>query len=139
MKKNSWTILLLLVACMLTFTQCSNDDEKEVMCTAVFESISLKLTYPNGEPVLLDSYTVFWESEDRFLEKDETAWREARPYGSYLIVNDFMQEELEGKEEVMFFKGYLNNELVYERELFVGANRCHVYYCGTEPLVQIIE
>jgi len=49
-----------------------------------------------------------------------------------------MQKELESKKEIMHFTGYLNNEIVCERDVLVGADCCHVNYFGTEPLTQVI-
>jgi hypothetical protein len=100
--------------------------------------ILLKLEYPNGQPVLLDSSKVFWVSQNRFLEQNIVSWSEARAWGHYTIVNDGMRKELQNKEEVMRFTGYLNGEIVCERDVLVGADCCHVHYLGTEPLTQVI-
>ena len=39
----------------------------------------------------------------------------------------------------MHFTGYLNNKIVCERDVLVGADCCHVDYFGTAPLKQIIQ
>ena len=111
---------------------------EDVVCTEIFMHISLKLEYPNEQPVLLDSSKVFWISENRFLEQNTVSWNEARVWGSYLIVNDLMRKELQGKEEIMHFTGYLNGEIVCERDVPVSADCCHVIYLGAESLIQII-
>ena len=120
---------------------CYNDNDQpdcsQVLCTTVYMSVSLKLEYPDGQPVLLDSCKVFWVRENRYLEN--SLWNEARMYGFYSIVDDGMHQELLNKNEVMRFTGYLNDKIVCEREVLVGANCCHVYYLGTEPLNQVIN
>ena len=148
-------IVPFLVVAMLTLTQCQKEpentespeiprtpeepEEPEVFCTSQYEHIGLMLKYPDGQPVLLDSSTVFWESENRFLAQNKTRWNEARVYGNYTIVNDDMQRELKDREEIMHFVGYLNGKIVHERDILVGADVCHVNYLGTEPLTQIID
>ena len=136
-------IVPILMAGMLTLTQCDgnkeSDGDEPVICTEVFMTIGLTLKYPDGQAVLLDSCKVFWKSENRFLEQDKTFWNEARVYGNYTIVNDMMQEELKNKREIMKFTGYLNDEIIHEQEVLVGADRCHVKYLGTESLNQIIS
>ncbi|MDR0334028.1 MAG: hypothetical protein LBI15_11280 [Dysgonamonadaceae bacterium] len=113
--------------------------DSEIFCTDQFEFIGLLLRYPNGEPVLLDSTKVFWVSQNKYLEQNKFWWGEARKWGNYIIVDDLMRKELQGKEEIMRFTGYLNNKIVIEREVLVGANYCHVEYLGTESLTQVIE
>ena len=102
-----------------------------------YRSITLSLKYPDGQPVLLDSNKIFWKKENRFLEQ-YAIWDLATGYGSYVIVDDGMLKELENKKEIMRFTGYLNGEIVCERDVLVGADQCHVDYFGKEPLTQII-
>jgi hypothetical protein len=140
-KKIFLIIVPIIAAVMLTSFQCSEKDERkceDVLCTMVFMSIPLKLEYPNGQPVLLDSSKVFWVNKNCYLEKELAMWNEARIWGSYAIVDDGMRKELENKQEVIRFTGYLNNEIVCERDVLVGADCCHVNYFGTEPLNQVI-
>ena len=136
-------IMTCLVATTM-FASCERGDNKgkgceDVLCTEIYMHIPLKLEYPDGQPVLLDSSKVFWVSENRYLEQDPVHWNEARVWGSYCIVDDRMQKELLNKKEVMHFTGYLNNKIVCERDVLVGADCCHVGYFGTEPLKQIIQ
>ena len=129
---------------MIMFSSCEKDDNEgqgspEVVCTEIYQHISIKLKYPNGQPVLLDSSKVFWVSENRYLEISPSQWSDARVYGSYRIVNDDMREELQNKMETMHFTGYKNNKIIYERDVLVGADCCHVMYLGTEQLEVTIE
>jgi hypothetical protein len=115
-----------------------------VPCTENFVSISVMLKTPDGLPVLLDSTVVYWVEENRILSQNSvnqnsTWWNEARIYGNYVVVDDNMQQQLENRVESMSFKGFLNGETVCEKNVLVGANRCHVQYLGTEQLSQVIE
>ena len=117
------------------------EDGKEcvdVLCTEIFITISLKLEYPNGQPVLLDDYKVFWVSEKRYLDKYQH-WNEPRVYGHYCIVNDGMKQELFNRKEIMHFTGYLNGKIVCECDVPVSADCCHVVYLGSAPLVQVVN
>jgi len=145
MKRFILFIMKILIAAILTVIQsceAKGGDEgngcEDVNCTKVFEHISLKLAYPNGQPVLLDSSKVFRVNENRYLEQDPVSWNEGRVWGIYTVVNDGMRKELQNKEEIMRFTGYLNGEIVCERDVLVGADCCHVNYLGKESLTQEI-
>jgi hypothetical protein len=138
MKKHQ-IIICLLICFGLTFIFSSCGREKRcenVICTKEFVVISLKLEYPDGQPVLLDSSKVFWVSENRFIEQKNDL---SSVFGNYTIVDDGMQRELLDKKEIMHFTGYLNGKTVCERDVLVGANCCHVNYLGKESLTQIIQ
>ena len=108
-----------------------------VECTDEYADVSIKLEYPDGSPVLLDSSKVFWVSQNRYLE--QVSWDEIRMYGYYTVVDDGIRKALEHKQEIMRFTGYLNGDTVCERDVLVGADCCHVRYFGAEPLTQVIH
>jgi hypothetical protein len=123
-------IVPILVVAMIFFIQC----EKQQMCTMINKCIILTLEYPDGQPVLLDSGRVLQVSNNQII----SSWNGVCITGDCLIVDDSMQEELKNKKELMRFTGYLNGEIVCERDVLVGADRCHVKYLGKEPLTQVI-
>ncbi|HOZ30404.1 MAG TPA: hypothetical protein PLL66_05760 [Bacteroidales bacterium] len=139
--------LLAVITCfvaVIMFASCEKENDEgqgaqEVFCTADFQYILLKIKYPDGRPYQFDSSKVFWVSENRYLERYSSYRIEGRVRRGYIIVDDIMQEELLNKQEVMHFTGYKNNKVVYERDVLVGADCCHIMYLGTEPLEQIIE
>ena len=131
-------IIPILVLGMLIFTQCKEGQRSdEIVCTQEFVTIGITLKYPDGQPVLLDSCTVFWKSENRFLEQNYH-FNEFRRLGFYGIVGDNMRQELKNKQEIMHLTGYLNDEIVHEQDALVGADACHVKYLGTESLSHTI-
>ena len=133
MKKNIFTLVSIVT--LLSLTQCN----KEKACTYDFRLITISLTYDDGQPVFLDSCTVFWKNENRYLRTASFSRDELiNSKGYYSIVDDNMQEELEGREEIMHFTGFLNNEIICEKDVLVGADHCHIKYLGTEPLTQTI-
>ena len=118
---------------------CDYPDTDGYNCLGVFVSVGLLLRHPNGQPVLLDRSSVFWVSENRFLEQNPFWWNSARQWGNYIVVDDNMQRELRGRQEIMRFTGYIDDEIVFERDLLVSAGPCHVKYLGTEPLTVVVE
>ena len=121
------------MAILLSLTQCNKGG-----CTLNFESIAITLKYDDGQPVFLDSCTVFWKNKNRYLSTNSFLWDELNSNGSYLIVDDGMQEELENRKEIMRFTGFLNDKIICEKNVLVGANHCHIKYLGTEPLTHTI-
>jgi hypothetical protein len=138
MKRLFLIIVPISIAVMLTLTQCDKEGKgkgcEDVPCEKVFK---LHLKNPEGQPVILDSCKVLWVNENRFLEHYFPD--DVRLMGIYIIVDDGMQKELLNKNEVMHFTGYLNNKIVCERDVLVGADCCHVNYLGEEPLTQVIH
>ena len=128
--------LVIILTIMLVSIQCDERNEGWI-CTCEFVSVSLFLKYPDDQPVFLDSSKVFWKSKNRFLEQNHY-WLSSAITGHYVIVDDLMQKELQNRRELMRFTGYLNDEVVYEQDVLVGADRCHVYHLGSEPLTQVI-
>ena len=123
----------ILAAIMLISIQCKK------VCTYDYRTVTINLQHPDGQPVLLDSNKVFWKSKNCFLFVEQNGmWNLIRGYGSYIIVDDGMKKELENKKEIMQFIGYLNGEIICERDVLVGADRCHIAYLGKEPLNQVI-
>jgi hypothetical protein len=139
-KKFLLFIAPVLLAVTLTFIQCGGETGcEDAMCESIFIGIGVQLEYPDGQPVFLDSSTVFWKSKNIFLDQSAGFGNEPRMRGSYTIVTDLMRKDLEGKQEIMHFTGYLNGEIVLERDVLVGANCCNVEYLGTEPLLHVIS
>jgi len=123
-------VIVPLVAVVLISIQCS----KDVICTMDYRAITLDLKYPDGQPVLLDSGKVLRVNKNQIIH----SWSGVSFTGTCLIVDDGMQKELENKKEIMRLTAYLNGEIVCERDILVGADRCHVKYLGKEPLTHVV-
>jgi hypothetical protein len=108
------------------------ENGEEVMCTDVFLSVAIKVQYPDGSPVALDSFKVLWG------ERDIThipEWELSRIAGSYSIVDDTLQGELKGLSVSVTAYGYLDGKEVFKEDYLVGADECHVAYHGEKPLI----
>ena len=127
----------ILLAIVL-LVQCKNKNT-DINCNAMLVTVMLNLRHPDGQPVVLDSATVFWVSQNQFVEHNPFWWESNRQWGAYTIVSDLMRRELRGKQEIMRFTGYINDEVVFKRDLLVGTDYCHVKYLGTEPLTVVVE
>ena len=137
MKRFFLFILPFVMTVMFASIQC--DKRKDIInCTGPHKTLIITLKYPDDQPVLLDSSKVFWVGNNRYLEQTEIIWELWRNRGIYEIVGDGMRKELQNKKEIMRFSGYLNGEIVCEKDVLVGANYCHIEYLGTELLILII-
>ena len=108
-------------------------------CTQQMETISVVLKHPDGQPVLLDNYKVFWVGGGRYLDLEHRQWD--RSMGRYLIAYSGMTRDFRGRQRELRlrFTGYLDGEVVHTQYIRVGVDRCeHVYLVSTESLVQTI-
>jgi len=127
-EKRIFIIMSFLAAVMFITFQCDN------MCTKQYVIINIILQNRDGQPVILDSCQLLWVSKNQKLVTREPIWP-----GHYVIVDDMMQQELENKRETIHFTGYLNDEIVYETDVLVGADNCHVKYLGKDPIIRVID
>ena len=128
MMKRFFIIYLILIAVMIISIQCNK------ACDKKFAIIAVTLKYSDDQPVILDDYTLFLVSKNQNISTGNSSW-----LGSYVIVDDSMQNVLENRREIIRFTGYLNDEIVCEIDVLVGADKCHVKYLGTEPLTRVID
>lgn len=126
-----------LLISLFLFIQCTGvkDDCKNAICTDVFVSVGIILQYPDQTPVILDSFKVYWQSKDIYLQNYPSLIEN----GYYPIVTDLMVSELYNKETNLHFIGYLRDQIIFEREVLVGADCCYVQYLGQESLTHVIE
>jgi len=137
--KRVYLFILPFAITVITLTLIRCDKGKvEVICAGPFKTLIITLKYPNDNPVLLDSSKVFWVGNNSYLEQNPLIWELSRERGIYEIVGDGMRKELQNKKEIMRFSGYLNGDIVCEKDVLVGANNCHIEYLGTEKLIIVI-
>jgi len=122
----------LSISFIISFLACSSKDEDEaVICTCEYVTISVKLLDQNKEPVILDNSKVLLNNKDITSiihpnGKDNPLWGQS---GNYDLIDDSMQEQLEGKSATATFIGYLSGKEVFKKDIIVTADACHVY-CG---------
>jgi hypothetical protein len=132
MKKIVFFLLIVSIC-----SSCKMTDEKEeVSCTDDFRSFGIKVQYPDGSPVVLDSFKVVWG--DRELT-DLLDWELAQIAGYYPLVDDGLQGELKGLSVSVTAYGYLDGKEVFREDYLVGADECHVAYYDEKPFIVTIE
>lgn len=116
--------LILSILTILFISSCSSSkDEEPVHCTEEYVSITVKLVDKDDTPFALSNYKVFIEDEDITSKVNYSSGI----VGFYPIAYDSMQPELEGKEAVFTFIGYVSGEEVIRKDITIGANKCHIY------------
>ena len=115
---------LFFIALTTLLTSCSSSKEEEpVNCTDEFVSIIVKLVDKDNAPFSLSSYKVFVGDED-ITSKVNCGYGIV---GYYPIAHDSMQPQLEGKESIFTFIGYLSDKEILRKNITIGAGQCHIY------------
>lgn len=128
------SILLVIFSSLFMLSCDDSNNDKEVMCTEQFEFIPVKVQYADETPVALDSYKVMWEGRD--ITEKELYSKEP---GAYIILSDYMKDDLWRKNTEITVFGYLNGNEVFSETYKVGADDCHILYEDTKPLIITIE
>jgi hypothetical protein len=119
------------------------EETDPVNCTDVFRTVSINVEYTDSQSVFLDSCHVFWGNRDitaySSFDENDIYWDAIRQLGRYIIVTDNMQPELAGITANMHFVGYLGGQIICQRDVLVGADRCHVIYWGSESLMLYVD
>ncbi len=126
--------IVLFIMVVIGFSSCKDSDKSDLECTKVYMAIPLRLQYEDKSPVVLDSFIVKWGERDITRQYSQEEFERARKVGSYTIVDDGMQEELQNLSVSVLFTGYIDNKIVHKGEYVVGADECHVVYLGNKPL-----
>lgn len=133
---------LTVISCFLVILlSCSDNSEscKECACTEQFETIALKVVDPEDNPVALDRFQVLWNGNDITKQYLPSEYEMAKKSGTYAIVDDQMQEVLQGIEAQVVFTGYVADEIVVHQTFSVSADECHVKYIDEKPLTVTVE
>ncbi len=135
MKKIFFAFMITLIS-----FSCNDDADREgYACTEQYESIGVQLQYPDGTPVPLDSFKVFWGDRDITHKYTAEEFAMAQKAGTYSLVNDTYQEELEGLSVNVHFLAYKDGHIRVNEEYLVGADECHVIYLDHKPLLYTIH
>jgi hypothetical protein len=130
-------IIFFLLIASICFSCVKLGDQKEVMCTDEFSVIDVTVQYPDGSPVALDSIKVLWGERDITHIID---FEMNRQFGRYPIVDDALQDELEGISVSITAYGYLDGKEVFKEDYLVGADECHIAYTNNKPrIITIVD
>ncbi|MDL2306257.1 hypothetical protein LJC72_13150, partial [Bacteroides sp. OttesenSCG-928-D19] len=101
--------------------------------------IVLRIVDAEANPVALDSFQVHWNGKDITKQYVPSEYEMAKKFGAYAIVDDQMQEVLQGMEIQVVFTGYVADEMVVHQTFLVSADECHVKYIDEKPLTITLE
>jgi hypothetical protein len=119
-------ILLSLILISLLSIKCDNKYNCDfAFCTEEFKSIVLIIQYSaDHSPYLLSDYKVIRLSDNKDITPTDDRFLTSKGY--YQIANDIKKNLFKFKNVKVEFKGYLNNDLVIQRQFTITADCCHV-------------
>jgi hypothetical protein len=112
----------------LLFIKCDDDNKtncESAMCTMEFRSVVVLLRHESDSSAfILTDYNVIRLSDSKDITiKDDNL---SDNNGYYPITNDNKRDLFEFKNTEVEFKGYLNNDLVIQKQLIVTSDCCHI-------------
>ena len=121
-----WLAILSLIASSLGAAKSCNRDKdclEDIICSMVFESITLSVMDEEGEQVQLTKATVTSSKFDKTINSLE----ESPMGGPCTIVKDRHMKWLSpSKPQAVEFKGWVGDNLVVEQVFQVRHDCCHV-------------
>ncbi len=135
-KMKNITLLLFLFAMLMA--SCKEDNN--FMCTDIYCTISIKITYPDEIPYVLDSFKVNIVStgKDVTINPELINYDIINKYGLYPVIDDSYvnNDNFFNKKTEVQFTGYVADIPVIKQNLTVGADRCHVKnYSGDQNII----
>lgn len=134
-----YTTLLLVFAIILTSFTCGKDDLDPpidcdgVICTLIFNMISVEVKDTNNTPVVLDDfYTVRVSTND-------TIRMSSTPIdtGHYVILDDSYQQKLQNQSDDFRFYGVINSSIVVNELYTLSADCCHINKVSGSSIVTL--
>lgn len=120
MKKFS---ILLFSILTLAISSCIKTDEcKDVVCTEVFKSITIKIIDSQNLPVLLDSYKTIKDSNNETFTIADSFSGD----GIYTIIDDSHKHKTATSGSTFIFEGTKNNVVVVSEEFVITKDCCHI-------------
>ncbi|THD67547.1 hypothetical protein E7Z59_07750 [Robertkochia marina] len=126
--------LFIALILFVTGISCKDSDDSEVscdnvVCTEDFRTMTITITYDNGDPVALDDFSVIISESGQDItgsySDGELEWY--RNNGIYPVIDDSYSDEFRNTTVFLKFSGSVNGEIVVQRSIVAGADCCHVY------------
>jgi hypothetical protein len=133
--------LSAILLCSLLCPNCENQEETDhdcgsAICTQIFMSVVVNLKHAtDNSPYLLSNYSVVRLSDNADITP--TADSYSTSHGYYPIANDSKLELFKFKNLVIEFKGYLNSNLVIQRQYVITADCCHISLVQGETSISL--
>ncbi len=141
MKFKSLPILFMFVS--FSFLSCedenANDDDCNLgsrLCTEEFRTISLEITNPEGDPVVLDYFYTFYDSRKKF---EYTLDDVQKGEGIYPVITDADMDELDREGSILIFVGEKDGRNIVEHQMVIGHDCCHVQLIEGDDEIEIDE
>lgn len=134
---------LVLAFIAISFFSCKDEDLKAQecdlesrICTEEFKTISLEITNPNGEPVILDDFYTFYDSRKKF-EYTLNDIQEGK--GIYPVITDAEMDEIEREGTTLIFVGEKEGVNIVEHQMVIGHDCCHIQLIAGDDKIVIEE
>ena len=118
------SIILIFVITLLS--SCKNADEQcgmQQVCTEEFRSIVLSISDKNGNPIILDSYSVTNQATEKVYNyTSDTLIQE----GQYILADDRLMDDVVRNGNSFLFVGMLSNQEVVRETYVIGHDCCHI-------------
>jgi len=123
-------LALLFTACLSLLVACNNDDVDQqeecpdnIACTEQYVTLTVSFSDNNGDPLVLDSYTVTLVATGEVL----TFSSNIDPVqGTYALAEDKHLELVEKNGSELRFEGIVDGSKVVDEIFLVGHDCCHV-------------
>lgn len=130
-------VLLLLFSPFFIAGSCNKEEKKRkcdpnMACTMMFASVSITVKTSNGIPAELDEVYTLRKSTSELLKYSQPG----NATGTYTVLDDSYQKELQNKQEEFHFVGKKNGKVMVEEPYVLSADCCHVSkVSGNDELV----
>ncbi|EMR01850.1 hypothetical protein [Cesiribacter andamanensis] len=132
---------LLTAVLLLALPGCQSDPfvqettcPEELMCTEVFVTVGIRLTTPQGDPVVLDSY------ETKNLQTGQV-YQFNEEYGSqqayYPVLTDAQLRDVRKEGSSFEFTGLQGGAVVVRERYLIGHDCCHLVLLEGKQELQI--
>jgi hypothetical protein len=138
--RNKNILSAIFLSCLL-FPNCENQDKTDdncdyTICTDIFISVVLNLKHTSdNSPYILSNYSVVRLSDD--VDITPTADSYSTSHGYYPIATDSKRELFKFKNVEVEFKGYLNGNLVIQKQYTITADCCHISLVQGETSISL--
>lgn len=98
----------------------------DIICTAMFASVSVQIKDAAGKPVMLDSFTSVRVKDQANMFPEKANILQMPAEGSYPVADDNNINILSKSGDEIVFTAYMNGKAVAKENYVVGHDCCHV-------------
>ncbi|RYE23318.1 MAG: hypothetical protein EOP51_10930 [Sphingobacteriales bacterium] len=116
--------MFMNASCKKTVSNSNNTPEKcnpNVMCTMIFAMVTAQVQDKNGETIKLDDYYTIRTATGEKIKPGENGMD-----GSYTILDDSYQKNLQQSSDKFQFVGMKNGKQVINETYIISADCCHI-------------